>query len=184
MGGKKKKSSTKKKNPRKSTTPPDFDTVLTQADSALEASDIDTALRLYHYASTVLRKNIEKRTEGIDGSEGGDIIMLAKVLGKMGEVKVSMDDQEGGYADFSEAIEILQVSPDAVCNSQVTKQQWSETKASLYLYLGQLCAGEEALECYTNGVEELKECISSMERTIADGGIDRDKLKVSLIETR
>lgn len=131
MGGKKKKSSTKKiakqrhhgRKPSSSVKTPDLETLLSQADDAVNASDIPTALSLYVAASSILRSRIELQssTTSVRGSDDDqnckansgvdDVIKLAKVLGKAGEARVSLGDREGARSDFADAVSLL--SPPA-----------------------------------------------------------------------
>lgn len=165
----KQKGSSKKKNKLKSKKIlPDIDTILVQADTALQISDTETALQLFTYASNKLRNDIDtgRITGGADGGVIKTTIELAKVLGKLGEAKASLGDEDGGRKDFLEAVSLLEnkdifphTSDDFTAKVvDVERAQIHETKSSIYLYLGQLCTAKEALDFYLNGIKELKIC--------------------------
>jgi hypothetical protein len=195
-GGKKKKSSSnaKKNKSRRNRDgagngtnnegqngPIPLEDVLTQAESAMEMSDLDTALQLFSYASGVLRTRIRvPSTATSDGAGDGtniahdndrDKTTLSAVLGKMGEIKASNGDVEGARSDFLDAIELLDPNSQTAlsmgniggdkmavdegsCTLDVA--QSCERIAGLYLYLGQLCSGMEALKSFRTGVSELE----------------------------
>lgn len=183
-GSKKKKpSSTKKskKSPAKNSKPIQLDDVLSKAESAMEMSDLETALKLFTYAAEVLRS----RVHGCDGSGNdsiaeirtnsieGDKKTLATVLGKIGELKAANGDVEGARREFLDAIELL--GPNQQNNGSsalssldggVTDAQNCESRAGLHLYLGQLSCGEEALGSLRVGVSELEQAINILEKLI------------------
>jgi hypothetical protein len=206
-GGKKKKSSgnTKKNKSRRSGDGASSDAInkgkkssipiediLTQAESAMEMSDLDTALQLFSYASGVLRSrvclpsttNSESACDGnnISNDNDGDKVTLSTVLGKMGEIKASNGDIEGARTNFLDAIEILNPNASASlsmgtsggdkmaleegsCNLDVA--QSCERIAGLYLYLGQLSSGMEALASFRTGVSKLERAACILERISA-----------------
>ena len=194
-GGKKKKSSSSKKNKSSRSKnndgnnkkkPIPLEEVLSQAESAMEMSDVENALKLFTYASGVLRSRVHaSNTNG--GSPDEDKMTLSTVLGKMGELKASNGDIEGARTDFLDAIELLGTSSssdnskmdnldDGEFNVQMAQN--SESKAGLHLYLGQLSQGPEALSSFRVGVSELERAIAVLERISAsnagDGSNDMD----------
>ena len=127
-GGKKKKSSSKKNN-KKQKKPIPLEDVLSQAESAMEMSDVNTALQLFAYASGILRSQLQVVDDGAPPLPSSNCMQqenntshhhqvqvaettttqstLSTVLGKMGELKASNGDVEGSRSDFLEAIELL-----------------------------------------------------------------------------
>lgn len=126
-GGKKKKSSSKKNN-KKQKKPIPLEDVLSQAESAMEMSDVNTALQLFAYASGILRSQLQVVDDGAplpssdcmqqenNTSHHHQVQVaettttqstLSTVLGKMGELKASNGDVDGSRSDFLEAIELL-----------------------------------------------------------------------------
>jgi tetratricopeptide (TPR) repeat protein len=175
-----------KGNGSKSITPPDLNEVISQADIALETSDVDTALKLYTYASSNLRKELQERTENITTSEEereATILSLSKVLGKMAEIKVSIGDHDGGRKDFTEATNLL--NGEAVSNNPISKAQWKEARANLYLYLGQLTSCTDALNAFQSAIGDLKNCILLLDSVHQDSGMEQDHhVENALVETK
>lgn len=169
----------------KSFSPPDLNEVISQADIALETSDIDNALKLYTYASSNLRTELQKMTENITTPEEereATILSLSKVLGKMAEIKVSIGDHAGGRQDFTEASNLL--NGEAISDNQISKAQWKEARANLYLYLGQLTNCTEALNAFQTAIKDLKDCIVLLNSALQDGGIPDDSVQNALVETK
>ncbi len=205
-GGNKKKKQQRGKSRKNGTSgggkkpAPSLEDVLTQAESAMEMSDIDTAMKLFSYAAQVLRSRIH----GADAGNGDeqDKCTLANVLGKMGELNASCGDVEGARNDFLDAIELLgnqqeatevMQGDDGECN--ISTAQNSESKAGLYLYLGQLSTGTEALTALRIGVSELQRTVSILDRLVAskddeangmdiDGELNSLNLKRFMVETK
>mmetsp|Transcript_10335 Transcript_10335/g.30457 ORF Transcript_10335/g.30457 Transcript_10335/m.30457 type:complete len:508 (-) Transcript_10335:140-1663(-) len=231
MAGRKKRHSSgkKKKSNKARAPPPDVATVLARADEAANASDMQTALSLYTYASNQIRERIEGSSGpaeaataeasssngglgggGTDESNRADVLLLSKTLGKCGETRVSLGDQEGGREAFLDAISILgngwggedsmdeDRPPDIEVKGGyvVADAQFREAKAGLHLYLGQLSEAEEALSHYKLGVAELRKCLDILEAVmstcdegpgsaeIMEADSEPDTLKVALLGTR
>jgi len=137
--------------------------VLTQAESAMEMSDLDTALQLFSYASGVLRSRVHAPSatssdSGVNSNisvhdNDRDKVTLSTVLGKMGEIKASNGDVEGARSNFLDAVDLLDPCASTAlsmgttgsdkmavdeggCNLDVA--QSCERIAGLYLYLGRL----------------------------------------------
>lgn len=206
-GGKKKtKSSSKKKNKssrnkgggattttddRKKAIP--LDEVLSQADQAMEMSNVDAALQLFTYASGILRPRVHNNnntsaTDGISMQQDNDNDtieqdkkILSTILGKMGEIKASNGNIDGARSDFLDAVELLgpstynnnnnnsnndMTTEVGECSSNVETAQTCESRASLHLYLGQLSCGNEALTSLNVGVQELQYAVCILERII------------------
>ncbi|KAL7485223.1 hypothetical protein ACHAW6_010823 [Cyclotella cf. meneghiniana] len=193
-GGKKKKSSSKKKangaarkGTRGKTNLPSsvsLDDVLSQAESAMEMANVEVALQLFEYVASVLRNRVhgDNATSSEANDERNvdeDKKTLASVLGKMGELKASMGNVDAARVDFLDAIELMGHSLNvAACNIHndvsmdlldivdinLSTAQHCEHLAGLYLYLGQLSSGCEALTSFKTGVHELKKAVSILER--------------------
>ena len=232
-GGKKKKSSGNAKksksrrngdgdgnnstNNKSKKRPIPLEDVLTQAESAMEMSDLDTALQLFSYASGVLRSRVYTPSITASDSPGNssnnahdgdrDKVTLSTVLGKMGEINASNGDVEGARSNFLDAIELLdptgttggeKMAVDEGGNN-LNVAQSSERIAGLYLYLGQLSSGMEALTSFRTGVSQLERAVCVLRRLSAssaatDGAndiavagcdeLDLVSLRRFLVETR
>ena len=164
--------------------PPDIHQVLSQADAALEASNIENAMQLYTCAANLLRNKLQVLSSNVaatNEAKDSEVLLLSRVLGKMAEAKVSMGDQQGGQQDFLEATNLL--SSDSSSNSAIDQAQWKEARASLYLYLGQLSSSNDALEAFTRAITDLKACAALLEEVVKNSSSD-DTLQQGLIETR
>ena len=219
MPGKKKKSSSSKKNKssskkngasnngnRKKAIP--LEDVLTQAESAMEMSDVNTALQLFSYAAGVLHTRVHDDSTTSTTSAAADNISnniiqdkstLSTVLGKMGELKASNGDVDGARSDFLNAIELLGPSATSTRTSNsninadnIQTAQNCESRANLHLYLGQLSMGIEALDSLKVGVTELEFAVGILERICCakieerDDDVDMEdvNVKLFLVETR
>ncbi|KAL7548512.1 hypothetical protein ACHAWF_011791 [Thalassiosira exigua] len=190
-GAKKRKTSSSKKNKSRKNNgsggrkkPLPLEEVLRQADSAMEMSDVDTALQLFSYAAGMLRSRVHAPAG--DGSSNTAMsamsvddqnkVTLSTVLGKMGELKASNGDVESARSDFLAAIELLGDSSStlATCTGDdgealdkrdptLSTAQNCESRAGLHLYLGQLSSGDEALASFRLGVSELEKAVSVLE---------------------
>lgn len=188
--GKKKKSSAKKKANGtaakeaggKKRSPISLEDVLSQAESAMEMANVEAALQLFEYAASVLRDRVHGDAASATHEE--DKKTLTSVLGKLGELKASVGDVEGARTDFLDAIELMghshQIMSDAGKSADdetmelledtdvnLSTAQNCEHIASLYLYLGQLSSGSEALTALRTGVQELKKSVAILDRRSA-----------------
>mmetsp|Transcript_8375 Transcript_8375/g.18104 ORF Transcript_8375/g.18104 Transcript_8375/m.18104 type:complete len:490 (-) Transcript_8375:80-1549(-) len=221
MAKKKKSASAKKNRSRKNNNGASdakksvpLEEVLGQAESAMEMSDVDTALQLFSYAAGVLRSRLHAPVADIGHNTSlhdndRDKKTLSTVLGKMGELKASTGDLEGARSDFLDAVEQLEPAPANEASSagdgkasaaegecDVGVAQNSESRAGLHLYLGQLSSGTEALASFRVGVSELERAVRVLERInalddrvndVAMDGCDETgtvNLKRFLVETR
>jgi len=172
MAGKKKKSGSSKKNKasrQHNAPPPDVNEVISQADLAMETANFEQALQLYHYAVITLRKTLSSSSDKGE-AENSALLALAKVLSKFGEAKISAGDRDGGRSDFNEALLLLESSDDQedmVTNEEDRKalenEEWKEVKAGLYMYIGQLSNGSDALNYFKKSITSLKEYIVILE---------------------
>lgn len=143
--------------------------IINDAETAMVSVDLDRAHSLYTAASKILREQI-----GVPQK-----ILLSRVLGKLGEVKVSLSDHDGARDDFSMAISLLENEDNNV--------GIHESRANLFLYLGQVSSDQEALVALRKGVEELEACIQlrgkscKQENSMEGGSSEQDD---ALQETR
>ena len=137
--------------------------MLIEADAAFEALDNSRANSLYEAAAKALHEKLE--------ADPAVSVILSKVLGKLGETKVSMGDQEGARDDFERAIALLN-EQHGEGGDGVAQIELMEIKASLYLYMGQLSSNNEALQAYNNGVQLLEACLLIREGMVVDNETD------------
>jgi len=170
--------------------PPDLNEVLSQAEGALETSNMESAMQLYTYAASVLRNKLSALSTDMTTSseeKEGTILMLSKVLGKMAEAKVSLGDPEGGQRDFLEATKLLSgdgpSASDSDSVSAIARAQWREARAGLSLYLGQLSTSKDALGAFGRAIDDLKECVALLDASIKNGSSEMG-LQNSLVVTR
>lgn len=153
--------------------------ILSQAESAVEMSQVDTALELFRCAEEALRSRaLAPAVAGADSKNCLDtktfLEKWASVLGKMGELKASNGDVEGARSDFLKAIEVFDSAPIAAnTNKSIDEQecdfnmaQSGESRAALHLYLGQLSDGIDALSSFRAGVSELEKVVCVLKRVI------------------
>jgi hypothetical protein len=160
----KKKRTSAKKRPKKELTV-NVNQIINDADTAMVALDLDKAYSQYTAASKILLGQI-----GVPQK-----ILLSCVLGKLGEVKVSLSDHDGARDDFSTAISLLE--------NEDNNMAIHESRANLYLSLGQVSSEQEALVALRKGVEELEACIRlrgkshNQKDDMEDGSSEQDALQ-------
>lgn len=144
---KKKRSSAKKASKRAEPKTVNVHQVIGDADHAMESLEMDRALSLYSAAATILKGQVQLKVPEANP------VLLARVLLKLGEVKVSLENEEGARQDFEFATTLL--------NKEVEEDtlETHEIRASLCLYLGQLSSEQEALESLRKGICELEACV-------------------------
>jgi hypothetical protein len=140
------------------------DELLEIASSSMTALNIEQAYQAYRQAASLLQ-------QGKISSNNPSETELINVLEKMGEIKVSMGEQDDAKEHFIQALQLLEQQQEQQegkydTNQQVT-QQWSyyETHSSLCLYVGQLSLEQEALDAYLKGVSSLEKCIKLVEES-------------------
>ena len=139
--------------------------VLTAAEAAME-TDVEKAIQLYTSAASMLRAG--KPTTAIISRER----QLVQVLEKLGEAHVGMGDPEGAKQAFEQAIELLEEDEAAV---EKTDTYYNETRSSLYLYIGQLCTGDQALQAFLQGVSSLESCIALVGQAAQDEMVEAEE---------
>mmetsp|Transcript_44363 Transcript_44363/g.53609 ORF Transcript_44363/g.53609 Transcript_44363/m.53609 type:complete len:412 (-) Transcript_44363:112-1347(-) len=145
-----KKNKTSKKGPKSHVTT-SLPQLLEQAETA-SMTDPTVALALYQTARDQIQNNLESSSD----TERADNLLLARVLGRSGDLRVSLGDLEGGKDDFIEGITILTGVEEEEGKNEEERR---EIMADLYMYLGQTGDGEESLEWYKKGVDTLEGCL-------------------------
>jgi hypothetical protein len=159
----KKNKSKKKAPPRINVPEASVDDVLAAADSSLAGLNVEQAIQLYSKAASLLRAG---RTGSLETRER----QLISVLEKLAECKVAMEDQTGALQDFKEAITLVEQEDDK------TKLYYYETRCNLYLYVGQLCSDEQALDAYQQGISSLESCVKFVQDAEKDEMADDTNL--------
>ena len=116
------------------------------ADQAVHVQDPVQALNLYTAAADKAKSSQEE-------------MVLVDILEKRAGVKVSLADQEGALADYRECADLIVVPSSTVGSDSTGLVNVLERKAGLFLYMGQLSAGEDALLVYRNGIELLERAL-------------------------
>ena len=88
-------------------------------------------------------------------------VELGRILLKLGEVKVALENPLGARQDFERAISVLK-------DTDETTLETCEIRASLYLYLGQLSSNQEALAAARNGIQELQATVRLREQQLCE----------------
>lgn len=161
---------------------PTIETLIEQADTAMDASECEMALDLYGAAGHAIQSALESVNENEeedttmndnnDGNDKGLLLLLARILGRSGEAQVSLGDVESGRENFLEAISIL--DGPGLSSSSVEEGNGDghnivyDVRASMHLYLAQLSTAEEALSEYRRGISELEKYIRALEQTVVD----------------
>lgn len=112
--------------------------LLEAADQAVQVSDPVQALDLY----TAAQAKADTLPAQLD------------ILEKRAAVKVSLGDQDGALSDYQTAVERIESSSSKP--SEVLERQ-----AGLYMYMGQLHQGVEALEAYQKAINLLQHVFES-----------------------
>lgn len=158
-----KKKRTKQRKPStasKNATPvglPGAHQLVAAADHAALHQSSEDAIQLYMAAEKHLQDY-----ENTDKLNSDDIPAcrqcLLQVLEKRAELKVSVEDQEGAFQDYQQALEILE---------KESVPQEAQQRASLYLYIGQLQVGKDAVDAYQKGIGCLQATLEQMQRDFA-----------------
>ena len=135
--------------------------ILQAAEAAVTSCDVDKGIQLY---STAVLKLKSQQQQQISSSTFEDDILriskgkwqLVRTLEKLGELKVSIGDQDGAVQDFREGLAILE---NQIPQDQKTNFDYYDLYSSLSMYIGQLCVEEEAKAAYEQGVTCLESCM-------------------------
>jgi tetratricopeptide (TPR) repeat protein len=139
--------------------------VLATAEATME-TNVEKAIQLYTSAASMLRAG--KSTTAIISRER----QLVQVLEKLGEAHVGMGDPEDAQQAFEQAIALLEEEESAVEKSDT---YYHETRSSLYLYIGQLCTGDQALQAFLQGVSSLESCIALVGQAAQDEMVEAEE---------
>jgi hypothetical protein len=139
--------------------------VLTAAEAAME-TDVEKSIQLYTSAASMLRAG--KPTTAIVSRER----QLVQVLEKLGEAHVGMGDPQGAKQAFEQAIALLEEDESVV---KKTDTYYYETRSSLYLYIGQLCSSDQALQAFLQGVVSLESCIALVRQAAQDEMVEAEE---------
>jgi hypothetical protein len=126
--------------------------VLKAAEAAVTAFDVENGIQLYSKAASELRRGRSAPGETREWQ-------LIRTLEKVGELKVSVGDQDGAVQDFREAIAILEEEEKTL--------KFYDTYSSLSMYIGQLCVEDEARVAYEQGVTCLESCMNLAQQELA-----------------
>jgi hypothetical protein len=194
--GKKKRTKQKKQTkaaPKANPTPaglPGAQQLVAAADHAALHKSSEEAIQLYTAAEKHLQdclvslqeqQQTKETTEiasegGVDDDDDSDDDIpacrqcLLQVLEKRAELKVSVEDREGAFQDYQQALEILGNEPQV---------EYEQVRASLYLYIGQLQVGKDAVVAYEKGIECLQATLEQMQRdveTLEPSGMDDEAM--------
>jgi hypothetical protein len=125
-------------------------------------------------------------TKGDDSLKSEDPSRLSlqqiQVLEKRAGAKLSLGDQDGARADYLKALSVV---------GNASSPEMIERKAGLFLYVGQLSEGADALENYQSGIDGLQSALSllsdatdaKMNRSSDRDDTDRDPV-IQLREVR
>jgi tetratricopeptide (TPR) repeat protein len=122
-------------------------------------TDVEKSIQLYTSAVSMIRAG--KPTTAIISRER----QLVQVLEKLGDAHVGMGDPEGAKQAFEQAIALLEQDGSA---TEKTDTYYYETRSSLYLYIGQLCSSDQALQAFLQGVSSLESCIALVRQAAQD----------------
>jgi len=130
--------------------------LLEAASTAMERLDVECAYQTFCRAATLLQReeNDSSAGIGIDYTETKQKDLI-HVLEKMGELQVSIGDQDLAKKHFLKSIQLLERHQ----KQQKTNKSFFETHSNVCFYIGQLSIEKEALEAYLRGIRSLEECI-------------------------
>ena len=143
---------------KKNAPEPTVNELLEAASAATESLDIDRAYQIFSCAATILQRK-ENNTNNKQQEGRADLI---HALEKMGELQVSIGDQDLAKQHFLQSLKLLE---EGRRNEQQQGENNSknvgfyETHSNLCFYVGQLSLEKEALEAYQRGIRSLEECI-------------------------
>jgi len=141
------------------------DDLLEEASASMAALNVEKAYQSYSQAASLLQL-------GKVSSRNPSETELINVLEKMGELQVSMGDQDRAKEHFVQALGLLEEHKQKEQQKQQHNQsdgkkaqEWEfyESHCNLSLYIGQLSLEQEALEAYLRGVTSLEKCIRLVE---------------------
>jgi len=132
--------------------------LLEAASAAMESLDVEKAYQIFCRAATLLEREENNSSTGTIGIDDNDTETKQKdlihVLEKMGELQVSIGDQDLAKKHFLQSIQLLEER-----QQQQPNKSFYETQSNICFYIGQLSIEKEALEAYLRGIRSLEECI-------------------------
>lgn len=129
------------------------------ASAAMESLDLERAYQAYYQASSLLQRG-KPSSIGNDVNTKQGVQDLIHVLEKMGEIQVSIGDQDLAKEHFVQSLRLLEEEGKT---SDAKKTSYYETHFSLCFYIGQLSLEKEALDAYQRGIRSLEECMQQVE---------------------
>ena len=130
--------------------------LLEAADQAMHVQDPVQALNLYTAAAAAA------------ADKTSDLQLQLEILEKRASVKVSLSDQDGARQDYQECVNRIMIPDDDDDDKNNNNTSDStiivdllERKAGLFLYMGQLSEGEDALSNYRNGIALLERALQA-----------------------
>lgn len=143
------------------------------ADHALLTEDAMKAISLYTAALHRQQQHVaaaEKEKEQIVPS-----ITVSEILEKRANAFISISNQKDALSDFKSALSIL---PDhrGTDRADADVLDMLEHKAGLYLYIGQLSEGKEALDFYQKGIDCLQQALPGREHLASVNGATKMKI--------
>eukprot|EP00536_Pseudo-nitzschia_multiseries_P007613 jgi/Psemu1/305062/fgenesh1_kg.181_\ len=124
----------------------------------MESLDIERAYEAYSQASIQLKNGKLPTPESSSNGKRGEEDLI-HVLEKMGELQVSIGDQDLAKQHFVQSLSLL----DEAKTESTKNISYYETHSSLCFYIGQLSLEKEALEAYQSGICSLEKCTELIE---------------------
>jgi len=135
--------------------------IMDQADAAMDMSNETLALSLY----SLLEESIRLRSFSSEQS----LLLLPKIIQKVGECFAFVGNIESACDKFREANDILDAAlqkNDTDTENESEESEVLEMRAGVFMYLGQLHQGQEALQEYQNGITSLEKSLELVERKV------------------
>ena len=153
------KSTKKGKNGQKKASNASTDDLMKAASAAMESLDIERAYEAYCQAATQLQSEKIPNTENTD-NKNQVVENLIHVLEKMGELQVSIGDQDLAKDHFVRSLQLLEEEGKAESTKNTSHY---EMRSNICFYIGQLSLEKEALDAYQSGIRSLEKCMQLVE---------------------
>jgi len=136
--------------------------LIDQADIKMQLGDMESAISIYDAVANMYKSILDDKGPLMRKRRK---ITLAKVHCSGGEACVTIGDIERGKTHFQEGIALLHddfffspsLLPEEEEEIELLQEERHDVLAGLLFYLGQSTAdGKEALQCYQDGIEQLK----------------------------
>lgn len=99
-------------------------------------------------------------TQAISSAQAASSAEIHCIYEKRAQAKIAISDQEGALQDYRTALSLLKENSSSLDPSSL------EQKAALFLYIGQLCEGQEALASFQEGISQLQEAVALREKEV------------------